>query len=270
MCQFKSFILLKEKIHYSLKTDSHSDLLEELNIKDESVFPNFVRVEVLPKDKDIFNLNIDNWKVCVDQDYLPDWFNLEEQSERILKVFPEIIEKQIIINEKGIIIKDQIAYCKNSSVVARENSSVVARENSSVVAWGNSSVVARENSSVEARENSSVVALENSSVVARENSSVVARENSSVVARGNSSVVALENSSVEARGNNSVVARGNSSVVAWGNSSVEAWGNSNILIPYSDSIKIKGVYNNATIKDLSKNPKIILANDFEIEKFNSK
>jgi hypothetical protein len=47
--------------------------------------------------------------------------------------------------------------------------------------------------------------------------------------------------------------------VARENSSVEAWGNSQILLPYDYPVKIKGVYDNASVKDIA-HSKIFIAN----------
>jgi len=55
MCQVKSAIVLKDRIYMPFKHDHHSQMLEELGIKDDSRFPNFVRVEITPKDGDIWN-----------------------------------------------------------------------------------------------------------------------------------------------------------------------------------------------------------------------
>jgi hypothetical protein len=231
MCNIKSAIVLKNKIYMPLDHDHHTKMLEELGIKDDTNSPKFVRVEMLPGDGDIFNHDLSNWKLKVDQEFIPDWFNKFKTEEDMKKKLPEFFEQRFIINDRsGQKREGQRLFLKNSSVVAWGNSSVVARENSSVEAWGNSSVVAR----------------------------------------GNSSVVAWGNSSVVAWGNSSVVARGNSSVVARENSSVVAWGNSQILIPYSKNVNIKGISDNASIKDLSGNkPIIYVANDnFELKQWN--
>ena len=239
MCQFKSAIVLKDRIYCPLKHDHHTQMLEELNIKDDNEFPNFVRVEMVPKDRDVFNHNLENWILHVDQDFLPDWFDVEKVEKEMKIKMEEVFEKCFAIDSQDwkeyrdtkIYVKNSKIRTFNSSVVARYNSSVVARYNSSVVAW--------------------------------DNSSVVAWDNSSVVARGNSSVEARDNSSVEARDN--------SSVVAWDNSSVVARGNSSVVIPYSKKINIKSVSENATIKDLSGNkPKLIIANDFDIVNLKNK
>ena len=257
MCNFFSAIITKDGIIYDPQTDAHEDLIKKAGLDDTTMKPDFVRIEVNPKDSDIFNHDLDNWQFKVDQDLLPDWWTddfVKMAEERAKKALQDVFSKIFFINVKDVVIKNQRGFLKNSSVEARKNSSVVARNNSSVVA--------RDNSSVEAWNNSSVVAWNNSSVVARENSSVVAWDNSSVVAWNNSSVVAWNNSSV--------VAWDNSSVEAWDNSSVEAWDNSSVNIPYSTSINIKSVQDKASVIDLSGNkPKLIVAkkDTFDIVEF---
>jgi len=205
-------------------------MIQELKLDDSTNQPKFVRVEITPKDNDLFNHNLDNWQMRVDQDFRPDWFDSEKTEEELKEQLKKWFEQRFIIDD--------------NSWQKREGQKIFLR-NSSVEAWGNSSVEAWGNSSV------------------------VARENSSVVAWGNSSVEAWGNSSVEAWGNSSVVARENSSVVARENSSVEAWGNSSVVIPYSKDIKIINISDNATVKDLSGNKSVIyIADDrFEIKKF---
>ena len=246
MCRFFSGIITKKGIVFDFDNDSHEFLLEKAKLDDTTKDPQFVRVELLQEDNDIFNFDLSTWKISIDQDLIPVWFDKKIAEERMKKAITEVFEQRFIVDNKNWQKREnQRLWIKNSSVVARENSSVEAWGNSSVVARGNSSVEARENSSVEARGNSSVVARENSSVEAWETSSVEAWENSSVVARENSSVVARENSSVE------------------------AWGNSSVNIPYSTKIKIKEIKDNASVKDLSSNkPKIIVANpSFILEQF---
>lgn len=79
MCKFKSGIILKNKIVLAPEgNESHSDLLESLEIKDtrENAMRVFVRAELLPKD-DNKAIDISEWRFNVDQDITPDWFDAD-------------------------------------------------------------------------------------------------------------------------------------------------------------------------------------------------
>ena len=99
MCQFKSGIVLPDKIVVPLDKDSHTNILKSLGIKDDSEFPNFVRIEYVPKDGDIFNHDPDNWVLKVNQDFRPDWFDAEKAA-RLMREFymPQVFEKSFIID----------------------------------------------------------------------------------------------------------------------------------------------------------------------------
>ena len=176
MCQLKSGIVLKDKI-FMPEYDSHSQMLEELGIKDDylGASKKFVRVELSPADGDVFS-NIDEWVLNVDQDIKPEWFSEEEYKPMIVEAVKEWAKKHIHIGVDGLRIDAGVNhYIKNCTNVQIRNSTVTAR--------GNSTVTARENSTVTAWENSTVTAWENSTVTARGNSTVTARENSTVTAR---------------------------------------------------------------------------------------
>ena len=62
MCRLKSAIILKDRI-FMPDYDSHSDMLEELGIKDDYLGASkvFVRAELSPKDGDVFS-DVEGWE----------------------------------------------------------------------------------------------------------------------------------------------------------------------------------------------------------------
>ena len=81
MCRFKSGIILKSKCVVAPgENDSHSDLLEELGIKDDHLgaTQKFVRAELIPP-KDEWWTDPDTWTMVVDQDIVPDWFTDDKE-----------------------------------------------------------------------------------------------------------------------------------------------------------------------------------------------
>lgn len=81
MCKFKSGVILKNKVVLApLGNESHSDLLESLNIEDNyfNATKKFVRVELLPPNGQISE-DISKWKYYVDQGIVPDWYEEDEE-----------------------------------------------------------------------------------------------------------------------------------------------------------------------------------------------
>jgi hypothetical protein len=90
MCKIKSGIVLKDRVFCPLDYDSHEEMLKELKLDDKTDKPDFVRVEIVPKDGNIFNHDLKNWVLKVDQDYKPEWFSekfAEEEMKGALEVF---------------------------------------------------------------------------------------------------------------------------------------------------------------------------------------
>lgn len=77
MCQFKSGIILKNKVVLAPDgNESHTDLLDSLGIEDNTVnmAKMFVRVELIPKDDNKMG-DVKDWIYIVDQDFTPDWYD---------------------------------------------------------------------------------------------------------------------------------------------------------------------------------------------------
>ena len=239
MCKVKSMILLKNKVYCPLDHDSHTKMLEELNIEDniDNSTVKFVRAELTPKDNDIFNHNLDNWQLYVDQSNKPEWYNEFVAEERCKKELSKWFAERFIIDDKSWRhIQGQRFYIKNSNVVAKDKSSVEAWGDSHVEAYNDSSIKAWGDSTVVAKDKSRVVAKDKSSVVARDKSSVRACDTSSVRACDTSSVVAWDKSSVVARQSSHVEAYNDSSIKAWGKSSVVALDKSSVITIYSRDV----------------------------------
>lgn len=77
MCRFKSGIILKNRVVLApVGNDSHSDILESLNIEDThlNALKTFVRAELVPPEGNKA-VDVSKWKYIVDQDITPDWYD---------------------------------------------------------------------------------------------------------------------------------------------------------------------------------------------------
>ena len=102
MCQLKSAIILKDRV-FVPEYDSHTDMLEELGIKDteENAGRLFVRAELTPPDGDAFR-PLNEWKFKVDQDILPDWFVEEVDKQRMAEAVRIWAKDHIHIGVNGL------------------------------------------------------------------------------------------------------------------------------------------------------------------------
>jgi len=77
MCNSASFIVTQNDVFFSKYSDSHEDIISENKLNDKTKKPDFVRIEIFPKDND-YRTPMENWIFKTDQDFLPEWFNNKE------------------------------------------------------------------------------------------------------------------------------------------------------------------------------------------------
>ena len=132
-------------------------MLEELHIEDDFAHASkvFVRVELVPEDNDKTS-DVDEWKLNVDQDVLPDWWDENDCLPRI-KAAVKAWCNSHILRTRMHTVRDGIWYAYgNASVNAHGNATVEAHGNASVEAHGNASVKAFDDASVKAFADASV------------------------------------------------------------------------------------------------------------------
>lgn len=117
MCQFKSAIVLKNRV-YVPDHDHHSDMLQELGIEDNFAHASkvFVRVELSPTDGDKTS-DVYGWKLKVDQDITPDWWDEKADAQRVKDAIKEWCDVHILRNGNHV-VKDGVWYaCGNATVI---------------------------------------------------------------------------------------------------------------------------------------------------------
>ena len=174
MCKLKSGIILKDSV-FVPNYNSHTDMLEELKIKDtrENAERLFVRAEFYP-DADIFS-DVNKWIYHVDQDILPEWYVEEVDKDRFIKAVKEWHKKHVLVGVNGITLSEGDTYyikdCKN--VVVKNGSTIEAYGNSTIKAFGNSTIYAYDTSIIKAYNTFTVYTYDTSTIYAYDNSTVV-------------------------------------------------------------------------------------------------
>jgi len=240
MCQFFSAIVTKDSILFNKNIDQHEELVRLAKLDDTTMNPDFVRVEITPIDKDVFNHDPNNWYFIVDQDLIPDWFDKAVAEERTRKALKEVLKEICFIDCKDVTIRDGRAIVKNSVVKVYNKSIVYAYTDSIVYAYTDSTVKACDNSVVKAYDCSIVKAYDNSIVHANDNTVINAYDDSCVCS--------YDDSIVKAHSDSTVKAHNYSIVKAYDRSSIEAYDKSYIN-KISEYVKIVKIADKAIVRD---------------------
>jgi hypothetical protein len=184
MCAPASFVLTKEAVFWSMNTDSHENIIAEFALHQDGVGgPNVLRVEITPPAGD-FAADPACWSYKLDQDFMPEWFEMDVDETRARAALIEWVAKRVIREGAKKVASGRFFAYGSASVEAYGSASVVASDSASVVASGSARVEASDSASVVAYGSASVVASDSASVVAYESASVVASDSASVVASG--------------------------------------------------------------------------------------
>ena len=147
MCQFKSGIILKNKIVVAPgKDDSHSSLLESLGIQDDYIGASktFVRAELVPKNNEWWispEEHPEKWAFVVDQDIVPDWFCREESEKEFRAAVCEWWKSHVLVDQKLEKLESGYYKLKRCEVKKLLNDVMADLYDSQVgVMWGSSQV----------------------------------------------------------------------------------------------------------------------------------
>jgi len=93
MCKYFSCLVNKTgRVVGDGSIDSHEELYQIYKIKDDrpKELLLWAKIEILPQDGDIFNHDIKNWDLTIDEERKPDWFGVKHEKacfDRLKKSF---------------------------------------------------------------------------------------------------------------------------------------------------------------------------------------
>ena len=113
MCQPASMIVTKTKVYWSKNTESHHEIIEEFNLKEQDVRGNYtlVPVEIIPPNND-YKLLLSEWNFSVDfvghKRDLPSWWDEKKAEKRVRLELKKWRKAKIVMpNEKVESIKSE-------------------------------------------------------------------------------------------------------------------------------------------------------------------
>ncbi len=200
MCKPASFVLTKDRVFWSVNSDSHETIIREHELSEGNAARiNILRVEITPPNDD-FKAPLEAWNFRVDQDRFPKWHDPREDEVRARAELKKWFDFRVILEgvrkvRSGLFMaygSSQVTAYGSSQVTAYDSSQVTAYGSSQVTAYGSSQVTAYGSSQVTARDSSQVTARDRSQVTARDSSQVTACEGESTTTRWSKNAVVAE------------------------------------------------------------------------------
>ena len=269
MCRLKSCLVLKNRV-FCPAYDSHQDMLKELGIEDNEVNARktFVRVELIPPeatsnyfdDKYFTSLQapLSEWKLVVDQDILPDWWEPAIYRPAIEQEIQKWLDKYVLINQKEKTIvgngyKNRY-YLYNCEYIFLIDTNSVMKNCSAIWCDGGNSIIAIDSKLSTSKTLDNQYYIYGCSALHAHNETPVWAYDESYVCSYVGNVYLRDNATCEACGRTNVFAEGESSVEAYDNAIVRAYGETNltlhynaIAIVYSPTVKYTIINKSATL-----------------------
>ena len=245
MCRLKSCLVLKNRV-FCPAYDSHQDMLKELGIEDNEVNARktFVRVELIPpeaasnyfNDKYFTSLQapLSEWKLTVDQDILPDWWEPAIYRPAIEQEIQKWLDKYVLINqeEKTIVgnsYKDRY-YLYNCKYIFLIDTNSIMKNCSAIRCKGGNSIVAFDSELSSSKTLDIQYYIYGCSALRTYNETPVWAYDESYVCSYVGNIYLRDNAICEACGQTNVIAEGESSVIAYDNAIVRAYGDTNLSL----------------------------------------
>ena len=172
MCQPASFIVTKYQVFWSKLNESHESIIEENKLDDTKKQPDFIRVEIIPKNQNHL-LPLSQWQYRLDQDIAPAWYAAKEVEKRARAELPAWFTFHVKTSGHHVITKGW--------VFLHDSSSAELCGSSSAKLYGSSSAKLHSSSSAKLHDSSSAVLYGSSSAVLYDSSSAVLSGSSSAV-----------------------------------------------------------------------------------------
>ena len=269
MCRLKSCLVLKNRV-FCPAHDSHQDMLEELGIEDNetNAMKTFVRVELIPPeapvsyfdDKYFTSLQapLSEWKLVVDQDIVPDWWEPAIYRRAIEEEVQKWLNKYVLINqeEKTIVgngYKDEY-YLYNCKCISLINTNSIMKNCSAIWCDGGNNITAIDSELSSGETLDIQYYICGHSALHAHNETPVRAYDESHVCSYVGNIYLRDNATCEAWGRTNVIAEGEPSVIAYDNAIVQAYGKTNltlhynaIAIVYSPTVKYTIIDESATL-----------------------
>ena len=148
MCHPASIVMTKDRDFWSMKTDSHSEIIAEFklceSIRNKSAATAescLVKVELTPPTENAFGAPLKQWRFKIDQDIVPKWFDPKKHEARARQALKEWHKARVFTSGVHEVLEGSFFAVGTAHVTAYGSSQVTACDSSKVTAYGSSTVI---------------------------------------------------------------------------------------------------------------------------------
>ena len=191
----------------------------------------FIHLKTYPIDKDMFNVDLNNWMIEINQHLIPKWFDPGRAEQEMQKMLKEIFDSRYIVNEDAFMINKGRWFIKNSGIDATKMAELYC--------YGESSVTCGDYCRVSAYDKTRVFSFDSCAIKQYDESSSMAHDRCHIKAYDTSTVNAYNMCIAELNDRCVCIAYDNTRIVAGGCSRVDALRHSYITASEYCSVKLK-------------------------------
>ena len=237
MSQPASFVLTKNQVFWSRRSDSHEGIIQEFNLNQDGLRdPNILRVEIT---SDRLDAPLDSWQFRIDQDILPTWYDAKMDKRRTRKALKKWIAAKVVVDGTITVTDDQVYAYGFATVTAYGSATVKAYDSTTVIAYDSVKVEANDSATVIVYDSATVKAYDSVKVEANDSATVTAYDSVTVTAYGSATVTAHDSVTITVYDSVTVKANGSATVTAHDSVTVMAYDSTTVKA--HDSVKVEAL-----------------------------
>jgi hypothetical protein len=234
MCEAASGITTKDSVFISKISNSHTVILEESGIKDIKSVPDFVKWEIIPKDRD-YTTPMSTWIYRVDQDTIPSWYVPKVDEKRARKALKEWAKYHNITKEFGNNVCEQfgdLVFLKagyGATLKAGDSATLKAGDGATLTAGYGATLKAGNRATLTAGDGATLTAGDSATLKAGDGATLTAGYGATLTA-GDGATLTADDSATLTAGYGATLTAGNRATLKAGDSATLTAGYGSVIV----------------------------------------
>jgi hypothetical protein len=229
MCKPASFVLTKDRVFWSMHTDSHTEIIDEYGLHEDGARgPNVVKVEISP-DNEQLDSDPGTWVYKLDQDITPEWYDAEECERRARAALAEWVSARMIGWGDRELSRGNVFVYGNAWAALHDTSAATLFGNARATLFGNATARMYGNALATLNGNARATLYDNATATLFNGARAKLFDNASAALWNSASATLFANATATLSGNSTATLRGDSTATLYEKSSVTLYDNATAI-----------------------------------------